>query len=236
MKLLRLESTGNLVRELQKQLVEHGYSVAISGDFDEVTDEAVRQFQRDQKLKIDGIVGNKTWAALYQVESPNDHLVMSDRGMDALIAHEGKRNRKYLDQAKKPTIGVGHLLTARELKSGIIYIKGAPVKWKSGLTDQQVKNLLAQDIEWAETAVKQRVKVPLKQHQFDALVSFVFNIGEPAFASSSALRYLNNGDYHLVPGRMLPWNMITRNGRRVKSKGLARRRREEAAMFEGVAA
>lgn len=235
MQLLRLDSTGTLVRELQKQLVEHGYPVAINGNFDQGTDAAVRQFQRDHNLKVDGIVGNKTWFNLYRSDHLNDALTMSDRGMDALIFDEGKRNRMYRDQAGLPTIGVGHLLTANELASGIIYIKGVPVRWKSGITDQQIDDLLDQDNDWAETAVKQRVKVPLKQHQFDALARFVFNIGEPAFTKSSALRELNNGNYHNVGPRMLVWNKVTRNGQREKSNGLMKRRMREVAMWEGRA-
>jgi lysozyme len=62
-------------------------------------------------------------------------------------------------------------------------------------TMQQVEDAFADDIQWAEDAVNRYVTVPLEQHQFDALVSFVFNIGETQFRRSTLLKTLNTGDY-----------------------------------------
>jgi len=90
---------------------------------------------------------------------------------------EGKRNAKYLDQAGLPTIGVGHLLTKSELSSGKIQLGGIPIRWTEGLTDAEVDAILAHDVEDTVEVVEAQVAVPLSQPQFDALVSFAFNIG-----------------------------------------------------------
>ena len=105
----------------------------------------------------------------------------SVEGLNKLKKREGVRNRAYLDTKGIPTIGVGH--TGPEVYMGLVW------------TDQQVTDAFADDIQWAEDAVNGYVKVALTQNQFDALVSFVFNIGETAFRRSTLLRVLNTGDY-----------------------------------------
>lgn len=105
----------------------------------------------------------------------------SPAGLKALERREGKRNRAYLDTKGIPTIGVGH--TGPEVYMGLVW------------TDQQVADAFADDIQWAEDAVNKYVTVPLKQNQFDALVSFTFNVGETAFRRSTLVRVLNTGDY-----------------------------------------
>ena len=105
----------------------------------------------------------------------------SIEGLEKLKKREGSRQRAYLDTKGIPTIGVGH--TGPEVYIGLVW------------TDQQVDDAFADDIEWAEDAVNGYVKVALTQNQFDALVSFVFNIGETAFRRSTLLRVLNTGDY-----------------------------------------
>lgn len=101
---------------------------------------------------------------------------MTSQGMRALIVREGSRNKMYHDAAGLPTIGVGHLLTRSELTSGKIIITGKPVHWRAGLSDKHITALLDQDNDIAEQAVNDLVRVPLTDNQFDALVSFVFNV------------------------------------------------------------
>ena len=105
----------------------------------------------------------------------------SKAGLDALAKREGRRQRAYLDTKGIPTIGVGH--TGPEVYIGLVW------------TQQQVDDAFADDIQWAEDAVNNNVKVALTQNQFDALVSFVFNVGETAFRRSTLLKVLNTGDY-----------------------------------------
>jgi lysozyme len=105
----------------------------------------------------------------------------SDKGLELLKKREGVRMRAYLDTKGIPTIGVGH--TGPEVYIGLVW------------TMQQVDDAFADDIQWAEDAVNGYVKVALTQNQFDALVSFVFNIGETQFRRSTLLKVLNKGDY-----------------------------------------
>jgi peptidoglycan hydrolase-like protein with peptidoglycan-binding domain len=81
-------------------------------------------------------------------------------------------------------------------------------------------------------AVRARVSVPLTQNQFDALVSFTFNVGAGAFGGSTLLKRLNAGDYAGGADEFGKW---TKSGGKVFA-GLVRRRTEEAALFRGGAA
>lgn len=153
----------------------------------------------------------------------------STQGVDFVIEREGMRQTMYRDSVGLPTIGVGHLLTKPELASGVIQIAGTAVEWKNGLTDRQVKKLLVSDLAWVETAINGLVSVELTQYQFDALASFVFNVGAPNFKKSTLLRKLNNGDYEAVPSELKRWNKA---GGRV-SNGLVNRRELETKLWLG---
>lgn len=135
-------------------------------------------------------------------------MKMSEAGLKKLEVREGRRNKAYLDTKGIPTIGVGH--TGPEVYIGLAW------------TDQQITDAFADDIKWAENAVNKYVTVPLTQNQFDALVSFVFNIGETGFRRSTALKLLNEKLYDMVPDAMLMWN---------KPKEIIGRRQSEAKQF-----
>jgi len=79
----------------------------------------------------------------------------------------------------------------------------------------------------AAAAVNQHITVNLNQHQFDALVSFVFNVGAGAFQQSTLLQRLNAGRYDAVPGQLRLWN---KGGGKVLP-GLVTRREAEARLF-----
>ena len=128
------------------------------------------------------------------------------------MQREGSRRAAYRDSQGIPTIGVGH--TGPEVQMGLVW------------NDEQIRDALAQDLAWAEGAVNSQVRVPLEQHQFDALVSFIFNIGSGAWASSTMLRKLNEGDYEQAAAQFDRWHVppeITsrRNGEREQFKGAA---------------
>lgn len=154
-------------------------------------------------------------------------MQMSENGLELLQQWEGFKLQVYKDSAGLPTIGVGHLITKSELSSGKIVIDGVPVKYAAGLTNQQALDLLAQDVKPAEQAVNNGVKVPLNQNQFDALVSFTFNVGVGAFQSSTLLKVLNNQQYDEVPAQLLRW---TRAGGQVV-QGLVNRRQNEINLW-----
>ena len=84
----------------------------------------------------------------------------------------------YLCPAKKLTIGFGHLILPGEIFTLI--------------TEQEAEELLRKDVAIFESCINNAVKVPISQNQFDALVSFAFNIGCQKFLESTLLKELNN--------------------------------------------
>lgn len=154
-------------------------------------------------------------------------IKVGDKGKQLFKEWEGFSNKVYLDSGFQPTIGIGHLLTTSERKSGKIYIKGEPCFYHACLTDKQVWDLLDQDLEVSETAINAWVHVILNQNQFDALCSFVFNVGIEAFRTSTLLKLLNDGKYDEVPGQLARWNKD--NGKVVE--GLKNRREKEVELW-----
>ena len=98
---------------------------------------------------------------------------------------------------------------------------------RDGRADQQALDLLSQDVNPAENTVNTNVKVPLNQNQFDALVSFTFNVGGGAFKGSTLLKVLNQKQYTQVPTQLLRW---TRAGGKVV-QGLLNRRQNEIKLW-----
>lgn len=148
---------------------------------------------------------------------------MSDRGRSMLIELEGSRSHAYKDVAGFWTIGVGHMLTKDELTSGKINIGGIRVRWREGLSDDQIGHLLAQDLLRFERVVTESVLPPLNTAQFDSLVSFAFNVGAEAFENSTLLKWVNAGRLSEVPEQMRRW--IYAGGEMLN--GLVRRREVE---------
>lgn len=145
-------------------------------------------------------------------------MQISDAGLKAIGTFEGRKNSAYRDSAGLWTIGVGHLIRPDE-----------PHLLKARLSDQEVLDLLRADVQTAEDAVNRLVRVPLVQGQFDALVSWTFNLGAGALAGSTLLRVVNAGRLEDVPGEIRKWN---RAGGKVV-QGLVNRREAEVAMWQG---
>jgi len=150
-------------------------------------------------------------------------MKMSREGLNLLSMAEGTRLQVYEDSGGYKTIGVGHLLTNEELDSGLI--RG--ISWQAGITMEKCLDILAFDVRRAERAVNHHVEPELNQNQFDALVSFVFNIGAGAFSSSMLLKRINGDRIADVPYEMGRWNKV--NGKVVR--GLTLRREVEAELF-----
>lgn len=108
---------------------------------------------------------------------------LSDKGLMALISHEGIVQSRYKDSVGVWTIGVGHTAMAGGID---------PAKFAGTLTMKEVFDLLRVDVAKYEAAVNRTVKVPVKQHQFDALVSFHYNTG--AIGKATLVKRLNAGD------------------------------------------
>ena len=138
-------------------------------------------------------------------------MKISQTGLRMLALWEGQikedgKHIAYDDGAGFLTIGIGHLLTEDELDTGEILIEGELIDYANGLTDEEANFLLSEDLTWAQDAVNKQVEVFLLQNQFDTLVSFVFNIGETNFKSSTLLRVLNEANYAEVPTQLKRWN------------------------------
>ena len=139
----------------------------------------------------------------------------SQAGVNLIKSFEGVQYTAYVCPAGILTIGYGH--TGPDVFPGQHY------------SDQQAEVVLRKDLQKFEDAVSRHVKVPLNQHQFDALVSFVYNIGEGAFSESTFLRRLNAcEDPCIVAKEELPkWN---KGGGKILA-GLSRRRSSEIELF-----
>ena len=127
----------------------------------------------------------------------------------------------------------GLSLTAYRCPAGILtigYGHTSNVTEGMAINEQQAEKLLMQDIYFAELAVDMLGK--LTQNQYDALVSFVFNVGNRAFSSSRLRRYvLADPDDPAIRQEFLRWVHITVNGRKQVSKGLQNRRQTEADLY-----
>lgn len=137
----------------------------------------------------------------------------SDDGLDIIKKHEGLRLKAY-KPTKKDRWTVGWGTTAGVVEGDEI-------------TLEEAEAFLRRDIRWAEQAVNSYVKYPLNQSQFDALVSFVYNVGATAFKNSTLLRLLNQGNCELAAAQFLRWDKQA--GERLA--GLTARRKAEKELF-----
>jgi len=156
-------------------------------------------------------------------------MQMSDHGRGLLTQWEGFENKAYDDGVGVLTIGVGHALTSDEKSSGMLNINGSQVPYAGGISNDQVQALLACDLHKYEAALNDAIAVDLSQNQFDALVSFCFNIGINGFQSSSALKDVNNSTLDAVPDDLRKWEKA--GG--VFNQGLANRRENEIKLWLG---
>jgi len=122
----------------------------------------------------------------------------------------------YRCPAGKWTIGYG---ATRGVRSGM------------RITTEEAEQRLLDDMNEHAGPIHRYVEVPLSQNQFDALVSFVFNVGGANFKSSTLLKKLNRGLYHEVPEQLMRWNKARVEGNLTPLRGLTRRRSAEAALF-----
>jgi len=116
------------------------------------------------------------------------------------------------DDNGTPTAGYGH--------TGGVVIGAA-------YTEEQCDDWFSEDSSWVTGCINTNVKVDLTQGQFDALFSFIYNVGSGAFEKSTLLKKLNKGDYASVPSEMLKW--VISGG--VKDAGLVNRRNSEGGQW-----
>jgi lysozyme len=152
----------------------------------------------------------------------SEHRTIDAESLALIKELEGCRLDAYLDVAGVLTIGYGH--TGRDVKPGEV------------ITLDKAEELLAADLTRFEALVAKHVTVPLADHQFGALVSFAFNIGEGNFLHSTALGRLNRGDTRGCSAAMRWFNKATVDGKKTFVLGLARRRAREVGHFLGPGA
>lgn len=149
-----------------------------------------------------------------EVRSPR---AISQYGINLIKKYEGFRAKKYdpipNDNKVEWTIGYGHLIK--------------PGEELEAITSAQAEELLRSDILWAEKTINDNIKVELAQHQYDALCSFVYNVGPKAFKDSTLLRKLNDKDYTGAANEFPRWK---KSSGKVLN-GLIKRRAEERKLF-----
>lgn len=147
----------------------------------------------------------------------------SPRGIDLIILFEGEKLRAYPDPATggEPwTIGVGHTSAA------------GPPKVTRGMLISlgNSRRILARDLKKFEDGVDAAVTTVLTQNQFDAIVSFAFNVGLGNFRKSTLLKKINREDFEGAAVEFAKWNKAAGK----VMQGLTNRRAAEAAVFRGA--
>lgn len=135
-------------------------------------------------------------------------------GLDLIKDFEGWRDTAYLCPANVLTIGYGS--TGPHVKAGM------------KISKERGEELLKDDLDRFEKAVTRLVTVPLRQNQYDALVSFAFNVGISALERSTLLKRVNAKLFDQAAAEFAKWN---RAGGKVLA-GLTRRRAAETALFK----
>lgn len=144
----------------------------------------------------------------------NKIMKISEKGLDLIKFYEGCGYNAYKCAAGVLTIGYGH---TKGVKEGDL------------ITQQEADALLLHEMDEYEGYINNMVTVDLEQNQFDALVSWVFNLGSSNLSSSTLLKKINNKEFDAVPEQIKRWNKA---GGKVLD-GLIKRRNSEALLFEG---
>ena len=139
-------------------------------------------------------------------------MQISNKGLELIKFYEGLELEAYKCAAGVWTIGYGW---THDVKEG------------DTITEERAEELLREGIVQYENAVDDLVDVPLEQHQFDALVSWVYNLGRANLASSTLLKKVNAQEYAEVPEQIKRWNKA---GGKVL-EGLTKRRESEAKLW-----
>lgn len=141
----------------------------------------------------------------------------SEAGKELIKRFEGLRLRAYHCSANVLTIGYGH--TGQDVHENMV------------ITERQANHFLEKDLKKFEKAINTQVTVDLEQHQFDALVSWVYNLGLGNFENSTMLKELNKNNKQQVPAEMKRW--VYAGGK--KLPGLVKRRVAESQLFSTAA-
>jgi len=140
-------------------------------------------------------------------------LKISQEGIALIKKFEGCELTAYQCSAGVWTIGYGH---TKGIEEGM------------EITQQEAEDMLVEELHEYENYINDNVTAPLSQNQFDAMVSWVYNLGPANLKASTLLKVLNAGDYDGVPAQIKRWNKA--GG--VTLDGLIRRREAESLLFQ----
>ena len=141
-------------------------------------------------------------------------MQISKEGICLIKKFEGCELEAYQDAVGVWTIGYGHTKNVQEGQK---------------ISQEEAESMLLHELMEYCKYVEDAVEVPLHQNQFDALVSWTYNLGPSNLNKSTMLKVLNRGHYEEVPAQMRRWNKA---GGKVL-EGLTRRRNAESLLFEG---
>ena len=149
-------------------------------------------------------------------------MKVSNAGIQLIKHHEGVRYKPYTCPAGLWTVGVGHLIGDG---------KSLPREWNKTFTPAEINAILKYDLNRFELGVLRMLpKVRFRQHEFDAIVSFCFNLGLGCFQRSTIRQALLRGDKEAAMESLVKY---CRAGGKVL-KGLQNRRLDERKLFLGV--
>lgn len=140
-------------------------------------------------------------------------LNSSQEAINLIKKFEGFRSELYYCPAGLPTIGYGHVIKKGDTRKSV--------------TEYEAEQLLVGDVQIVERAIHRYVKVDLFQNQFDALVSFIYNVGTAAFQRSTIRQKINREDHQDAGNEFQRW--VYSAG--YKLPGLVIRRAEESRLY-----
>jgi len=141
-------------------------------------------------------------------------MKISEEGLALIKKFEGLELNAYKCPAGVWTIGYGH---TKGVQEGMV------------ISEETANEMLVEELEEYENYIRNMVHCSLSQNQFDALVSWVYNLGSTNLQNSTLLKVLNDWDFDGVPAQIKRWNKA---GGKVLD-GLVRRREAEALLFLG---
>ena len=154
---------------------------------------------------------------------------VSAKAVEMIQHHEGIRYRPYRCPARLWTVGVGHVLYPEQGKLPVDQRDGFALRPEDDrqFTKDEVDGILRRDLQRFERGVEQLISVALTQGQFDACVSFAFNVGLGTLQRSTFRQKVIRGEKDAAIASLLQY---CKAGGKVL-KGLEKRRKDEAALF-----
>ena len=164
------------------------------------------------KSLLSQIIKRVDAAAVAKASIYRTQMNIGTKGLEMIKHFEGLELNAYQCAAGVWTIGYGH---TKDVQKGMV------------ISEDTANEMLVEELNEYENYINTLVNVELNQNQFDAMVSWVYNLGGGNLKASTLLKVLNAGDYAGVPAQMMRWNKA---GGKVL-EGLTRRRQAEADLF-----